>query len=258
MNRRNTGFALAMFLLLVAAATWSFHAPQAWAGPKKPSASDAARQTKPKAAAPAPASVIVSDKGKFRILLDGQPVGSEEFEISPAGNDWQAHGSTEIRAPGAGTVHARATLKLASDGTPIRYEWSVQAQKKTSAVVEFQNGQAKIAAQLGGSEPFLQMFSFASPRVIILDNNIYHHYAVLARIYDWNAKGAQTFPVLIPQGPVPGTITVEALGPQEVEGARLEMLRVQTPDIEVNLYLDSGHRLIRLAVPASRVAVVRE
>ncbi len=214
-------------------------------------------QTTQKSAAPA-ATTFAPEKGKFRILLDGQQVGTEDFEISPDGNNWQARGVTEIRVPGADPVRAHANLKMAPDGAPIRYEWSVQAQKKISAVVEFEKGQAKIEAQLGGKEPYVQMFTFGSPRIVILDNNIYHQYAVLARMYDWNAKGAQTFPVLIPQGPVPGTITAEAVGPQDVAGAKLETLRVRTSDIEVNLYLDSSHRLARIAVTDSKVVVVRE
>jgi hypothetical protein len=35
-------------------------------------------------------------------------------------------------------------------------------------------------------------------------------------------------------------------------------LRVATTDLEVLLYLDSNHRLMRLEVPSSKVSVVRE
>jgi len=35
-------------------------------------------------------------------------------------------------------------------------------------------------------------------------------------------------------------------------------LKVITTDIEIVLYLDSNHRLMRLEVPASKAAVVRE
>ncbi|HET6928763.1 MAG TPA: hypothetical protein VFI45_00455 [Candidatus Acidoferrum sp.] len=37
-----------------------------------------------------------------------------------------------------------------------------------------------------------------------------------------------------------------------------EGLKATTSDIEILLYLDSAHRLIRLEVPSAKVAVVRE
>ncbi len=220
---------------------------------------------------------LVEDKGRLRILLDGQQVGTEEFQISPEGagaKEWTARGTTEIPLPDGSTAHVSGRLKLASDGTPLRYEWSARGQKKASAVVEFQGRTAKIVLQLEGAQPYMQELSFNSPRVVILDNNLYHHYAVLARIYDWNARGAQTFPVLIPQDMTPGSIAVEALGRVNVEGEKpalhalsaaegsgaegLELLRVQTADLEVQLFLDASRRLVRLAVPASKAVILRE
>ena len=262
-------------------------------------------QSKKGATAPSAAARLVEEKGKFRILLDAQQVGSEEFQISPEGGDaaakeWTVHGATEIHLADGGTARITGQLRLAADGTPLRYEWSVRGQKKASAVVEFQGGTAKIALQLEGAKPLIQELSFGSggepgrttPRVVILDNNLYHQYAVLARLYDWTARGPQTFPVLIPQDMTPGSITVESLGrvqpdgdkpapftlsgvegsvvkgpaPSVAAGSRaegsaaegLELLRVRTSDLEISLYLDSSHRLLRLAVPASKVVILRE
>jgi hypothetical protein len=91
-----------------------------------------------------------------------------------------------------------------------------------------------------------------------LDNNLYHQYAVLAHIYDWSKRGAQTFPVLIPQDRTPGSIIVEATGALSAEGKSYEGLRVTTSDLEVMLYLDATHQMQRLEVPAAKVSVVRE
>ncbi len=220
------------------------------------------------------ASQLAEEKGKFRILLDGQPLGTEEFEIKQAAGSWQVHGTTEIRMPnGKGsegttpTMRINAQLHLAPDGAPLHYEWSAQAQKKNGATVEFQGGTARLAVQQDGTQVFAQELSFGQARLVILDNNLYHHYAILARLYDWNAKGEQTFAVLIPQDVrksalgytvTPGSITVEAAGEQNVEGTSYELLRVRTPDLEIQLYLDSSHRLVRLAVPAAKAVVLRE
>lgn len=223
------------------------------------------------ASEPVLAAPLVPEKGKFRILLDGKQVGFEEFQISSEGSDaevkeWTAHGVTEIRLADGNAVRVSGRLKLTPGGLPLRYEWSALGEKKASAAIEFHGSTAKIALQLEGARPYIQELTFPSPRVVILDNNLYHHYAVLARLYDWNAGGAQTFPVLIPQDMTPGSITVESLGRAKsdsgepaLSGAEgLELLRVRTADLEVDLYLDSAHRLVRLAVPASKVVILRE
>jgi len=93
--------------------------------------------------------------------------------------------------------------------------------------------------------------------VAILDDNLYHQYTLLARLYDWDKKGAQTFSVLVPQEMTPGTVTVESLGSQEFGGKKVEELRVQTEDLEVDLFLD-GRRVVRLVAPASNAEIIRE
>jgi hypothetical protein len=101
-------------------------------------------------------------------------------------------------------------------------------------------------------------FTFTSPHVAVLDNNLYYQYAVLARLYDWQAGGKQMFPVLIPQDMVPGNISVESLGAQQSAGGRYEALRASTPDLEIMLYVDPSHRLMRLEVPASSAVIERQ
>jgi hypothetical protein len=55
-----------------------------------------------------------------------------------------------------------------------------------------------------------------------------------------------------------GSITAESTGSATIEGKSYEGFRVKTTDLEVDLYLDSHHRLMRLEVPAAKVSVVRE
>ncbi len=92
---------------------------------------------------------------------------------------------------------------------------------------------------------------------MVLDNNLYHQYIVLARLYDYDKRGPQTFSVLVPQELTPGTVTVESMGTQDIEGKKLEQLRVKTEDLEVNLFLD-GQRLVRIAAPASNAEIIRQ
>lgn len=206
----------------------------------------------------APAGVFAPDKGKLTIQLDGKTVGHEDFEITPSGAGWTAKGTIDLKAPESPATKVTGTLTLLPDGAPVSYDWISEAEKTNGAHVLFANGVAKITLQMQGARPFEQDLSFGAPLITVLDNNLYHQYAVLARIYDWNKKGAQSFPVLIPQELTPGTITVEATGSATAGGKSYEGLRVSTSDLEVLLFLDANHRLMRLEVPAAKVSVFRD
>jgi hypothetical protein len=204
-----------------------------------------------------PAGVFTQDKGRFTVKLDGQTVGHEEFEIVPSGGGWLAKGDAEIKTAQSPSK-VSGTLTLEPNGAPISYEWTSQADKTNGAHVLFTNGIAKMTLQMQGAHSFDQTFTFNTPLIAVLDNNLYHQYAVLARLYDWSKRGAQTFPVFIPQELMPGTITAEATGPASVDGKTYEGIRVATSDLEVDLLLDSAHRLMRLEVPSAKVSVIRD
>jgi phage baseplate assembly protein gpV len=207
---------------------------------------------------PQKAGVFAQDKGKFTIQLDGQTVGHEEFEISPAGGGWTAQGTTDLKVPDSPASRVTGNLTLQPDGAPITYEWSSHAEKTNGARILFANGVAKITLQMQGARPFEQDMTFNTPLIAVLDNNLYYQYGVLARVYDWSKRGAQSLPVLIPQELTPGSVTVDSTGSVSAKGKSYDGLRVTTSDVEVLLYLDSNHRLMRLEVPAVKVSVFRD
>lgn len=199
---------------------------------------------------------LVADKGKFRIMVNGQAVGKEEFEITPAGADWTAHAISEIQTP-QGVTKVNGTLTVHPDGTPVHYDWSTQGLKKASSTIAFSGTGASVELHIEGARPFAQDFTFNTPLVSVLDNNLYHQYELLARLYDREAKGSQTFSVLVPQEMTPGSVTVDSLGKQDAGGKQLEELRVRTEDNEIDLYLD-GQKLMRLVAPAANAEIVRD
>src|SRR5690242_3609417 len=180
------------------------------------------------------ASIFTQDKGKFTIKLDGQTVGHEDFEIAPSGAGWLAKGSAEIKPAQNPASKVTGALTLRPDGAPISYEWTTQAEKKNGAHILFANGIATMTLEMEGARPctaddikdpnrtqpcfFEQSFSFNTPLIAVLDNNLYHQYAVLARFYDWSKRGPQTFPVLIPQELMTGSLTAESTGSASLDG----------------------------------------
>ena len=236
MKFKTTSLALALAIFACAALTL--------AAQKKPGATSA--------------GVFAQDRAKFAIKLDGQTVGHEEFEIAPNGGGWLAKGTSDIKLPTGATSKVTGTLTLQPDGAPISYDWTAQAEKTNGAHIIFANGVASITLEMQGARPFQQDLTFNSPMIAVLDNNLYHQYAVLARVYDWTKRGVQSFPVLIPQELTPGSITVESTGSATSDGKSFEGLKVTTSDLEILLLLDSNHRLMRLEVPSAKVSVVRE
>src|SRR6267154_285975 len=217
-----------------------------------------AARAKQKKAGPAGSSVFAPDKGKFTIQLNGQTVGHEDFDISPAGAGWATRSTTDLKAAGTPATRVTGTLRLEPDGAPISYQWTSQADKTNGAHILFANGVAKITLEMQGARPFEQDLSFGTPLIAVLDNNLYYQYAVLARVYDWGKRGTQSFPVLIPQDLTPGSITIESTGTANAAGQSYDGLRVTTSDLQVLLYLDPNHRLMRLEVPTANVSVIRE
>lgn len=213
-----------------------------------------ASQKKEKAAP----GLLVQDKGKFTIKLAGQTVGHEEFDISPAEGGWLAKGTSDIKPPEGAASKVTGSLTLQANGSPISYEWTAQSDKTNGAHILFANGVARITLEMQGARPFQQDLSFNNPLILVLDNNLYYQYAVLARIYDWSKGGEQTFPVLIPQDLTPGTVRVAATGSASADGKTYEGLKVNSTDLEIQLLLDNNHRLIRLEVPEAKVSVIRE
>lgn len=213
-----------------------------------------ASQKKEKAAP----GVLIQDKGKFTIKLAGQTVGHEEFDIAPAEGGWLAKGTSDIKPPQGTPSKVTGSLTLQADGSPISYEWIAQSDKTNAAHIIFANGVARITLEMQGARPFQQDLSFNNPLIVVLDNNLYYQYAVLARIYDWSKGGEQTFPVLIPQDLTPGTVKVVATGSASADGKTYEGLKVKSSDLEIQLLLDNNHRLIRLEVPEAKVSVIRD
>lgn len=210
---------------------------------------------------PTPANVglpFTPDRGKLRILQRGAEVGTEQFELARSGNVWVARGNTVLKIPGSGQAHATGVLRLSPNGTPLHYEWTAVGKKKASGTVDFKGGTAKTSINLGAKEPLREDFKFTTPRVAVLDNNLYDQYAILARLYDWNTGGKQTLSVLIPQDMTPGRITLQSIGTKTIDGHSLQALTVRTADIDVQVYFDAQHHLMRLEVPAAAVVVVRQ
>jgi hypothetical protein len=81
---------------------------------------------------------------------------------------------------------------------------------------------------------------------IIIDNNFFHHYALLLYRTGLNSTA---IPALVPQELTVGQITVRSLGNRTYE--------FDTGNIKVTATTDQDGRMIRLTVPDAKVVVER-
>ena len=105
-----------------------------------------------------PPPLFAPEKGSFRILVNGQQIGKEEFEIGQNGGNWVAKGNSEIQTAD-GATRVSGSLELHADGTPVSYEWSTQGAKKAGATISFSGPTATIELRLDGRRPFTQQFT---------------------------------------------------------------------------------------------------
>jgi hypothetical protein len=202
-------------------------------------------------------SVLSDDKGKFTIIIGGQTVGTEDFSIVRDGDHWVARGTTEFRGQ-SGSNKVIGELRLNAAGAPLHYVWNTEGDKKASSTTDFDGLTARISLDLGkGGKPISQDFTFTSP-IVVLDNNLYHQYEILAHVYNWTLGGSQNFSVLIPQQQTPGAISAESRGPATLDGVRYDQLAVHSSGLEITLDLDASHRLMRLSVPAANAEIRRQ
>ena len=202
-----------------------------------------------------------SETGRLRILLNGQPIGSEHFQITGTATEIHARGEVVLTV-GDQTLRQTSSLLLAADLSPRNYEWKMEEPKKTWLHLQFNGGQGTITFLREDNKEDQQVFEFGSSRVAVLDINFFHHYLLLARLYDFARGGAQTIKVFVPQTGQPGEVTVELKGveTETVEGQAqpVRQLSITTEDNQVLLWLTESGRFVRLRAPQNNVEVVPE
>jgi hypothetical protein len=202
-----------------------------------------------------------TQKGRLQVYRKGEPVGSEQYEINATTTELQARGEVTLRI-GEQQVRQTVDLLLNADLSPRRYEWKLKEPEERWLRVEFQGSQGTIAFPREDGQKEEQIYNFGSERLVVLDVNVFHHFLLLARFYDFKQGGSQTIPVFIPQAVQPGIVTVELEGvdtmPVEGEEQPVRRLSIATEDNSLVLWVTESGRFVRLQVPGADVEVVPE
>lgn len=201
-----------------------------------------------------------SDRGILKVYSSGQLVGEENFQIVADGSNFKASSETRLtleRINTKVTFNLKSALQFTKNFEPLTYQVTQEAGGNTSrAQVKFKPGASDV--QYENDTRTIEL----EKNVAVLDNNVYHHYILLARRYDFEKGGDQEFSAFVPQEFLSGSVS---LADNKMENTlingtatQLQHLVVDTGDLQIHLWLDANHVVRKISVPQSNVDVIRQ
>jgi hypothetical protein len=211
-----------------------------------------------------PSLVNVDDEGVFLISLAGRPVGSESFKIHSSSGKVEARGEIRFRIEQNGkTVGVQSFPDLVMDSQlrPVTYTWSQKGSQSSRLEADFRGKLARVRYMTVNGNEDDRDFELP-PDVVVLDDNVVHHYQLITARYLAMGGGKQTFRVFVPQEALPSLLTVEdvgdAAGTTAGATAKLRHLQITTDVTHVDLWLDAQQHLERVSVPATQLEALRK
>lgn len=206
----------------------------------------------------------LKDHGVFVLKLAGKQIGSETFDIAPKNETVEASAKIELRVEQEGkTVEFKTAprLVLTADLNPVSYEWSQKGARSSDLKVDLRTSHVTAKYRTVAGAEDVREFELP-PGLIILDNNVIHHYQIAVYRYRRAGGGKQSFRAFIPQEALPGALEIDDAGPDRTDvGGRellLEHLTVTTDNARVDLWIDDKDRLQKIAIPAGQLEVYRK
>jgi hypothetical protein len=221
--------------------------------------------TEPLAAqTPAATRPNLSDHGTFEIFAAGKSLGTEKFDIHVRSEQIEAQGEVHLRIEQDGkTMEVRTSPSLTLDPQlrPLSYTWSQKGSESSQLNIDFHASPVRARYKTVNGQEDRRDFKLTKD-VVVLDDNVLHHYQLAVARYDQTKGGKQTFHAFIPQEALPGVITVELAGvePVSVEGTTLNLRHfiLTTELARVDLWVDDQAHLQVVSVPAAQFQAVRK
>ena len=205
-----------------------------------------------------------SDRGVFTLRLAGKQIGTETFEIRAKKGAVEASAKIALRVEQDGKAAEYKTtprLVLSPELRPLSYKWSQKGPQSSDLEVDLKSPPVKAKYRTVRGEQDVREFQLP-PDIVILDNNVIHHYQIAVIRFRRAGGGNQTFRAFIPQEALPGSLQIEEAGPDQVDvGGREQMLKrliVTTDNARIELWIDKDDRLQKLAIPAAQLEVLRK
>ena len=207
--------------------------------------------------APAAAQTVQLDEGSFRILVNGQEVGTETFSLRQNGTGADA------------VVIAQGRVVLDANETTANVQLSGSGLRLVAYDVELSGEDARrIRASVSGSRASARTVSSAgetmkeylvSDGAVLLDDGVAHHYYMIAKRAE---AGASSTPILIPRESRQVQATISVAGNESVSAggstvtAKKIVVQPRGGDVR-SVWVDAQNRVLRVEIPARNYVAVR-
>jgi hypothetical protein len=202
------------------------------------------------------------EDGQFDILVGGKEIGHEKFSITSSVDSVSSNSTVDFHDPGNRHQSIRMESHLDMDGQYLprayRLETNVDGQKGTITGAFLPN-EATFEYQ-GSGNPRKRGLPVGD-RFIVLDTNIFHHFAFVARLFDFSAGKSQSIEAVIPQELDGGMLKVSDTGVEviSVKGKKLNLhhLKIDSGILQIDLWVDDLRVLYKIALPLKQIEVIR-
>jgi hypothetical protein len=211
-----------------------------------------------------PPSSKWDDHGVFLLAVAGRTIGTETFEIHSSPDQVEAHAEIHLRVEQNGkTIELKTfpNLVMSPQLNPLTYTWSQKGPQNSQLEVDFRSTPAKTRYKTVSGEEDNRDFDLPK-NIVVLDDNVIHHYQLVVDRYRQTAGGKQTLHAFIPQEALPGVLSVEETGTETatVQGSPLDLhhLVVTTENSRIDLWVDGQQHLQRISIPEAQLEAVRK
>ena len=210
-------------------------------------------------ASPLAAQAGSVDQGTFRVYVEGNEVGTEQFTITQAGSGGAAvtlaSGTVDLRLP-TGSLRLQPRLRaqgVAAD--PVQYQVDVSGDSPQRIIGSIASG--RVSARIVTSTGEQLREYVASTGAVVLDDAVAHHFWFLAQ-----RMHSGRVPVIVPRESRQVMATVTDRGEETVQVAgqnvRLFHLVVQPQGgAQADVWVDALNRVLRVDIPARQYRAVR-
>jgi hypothetical protein len=214
--------------------------------------------------APRPVAPDLNDRGTFEIFSAGKSIGTETFEIHVASDRIEASGEGHLQVEQNGKridVRTSSALVLDAQYDPLSYTWSQKGAQSSQLSVDFRSNPARVRYKTVNGQDDRRDFKLDKD-VVVLDDNVIHHYELAVARYDQAKGGTQVLRGFIPQEALPGAITLSFTGVESATvGGEKRMLRhfLLSADLaQIGLWVDGQGHLQAMSSADSQFQAVRK
>jgi hypothetical protein len=214
--------------------------------------------------APSAAPADLNDHGTFEIFATGKSIGTETFEIRVRSSQIEAQGNVHLQVEQNGKkieVRTSSNLTLDLQMIPLSYSWNQKGTQSSQLSIDFHAQPVRARFKtVNGQDEWRDLN--LDPDVVVLDDNVVHHYQLAIARYDPAKGGTQAFRAFIPQEATPGVITLNFVGAESatVEGDKRTLRRflLTTELAQISLWADDQGHLQLVSAPDAQFQAMRK